>query len=528
MSLPPWREAKAGGEPVPRLGPRAYGLGMAAGLFLMRWPAFFSAGPLDPDESQFVAGALTLLRDPMPWRSLEGQTAGPLVYFALLPLALFGAVNFFGARLVGCLIVGGALWFGYRALRAVWGDTGARLGVLPAFCFFALSTHPQFVHYSSEHVSVLLLAIGLWGFLAAMARETPPRPTDPRWLAAGSALGAIPFAKLQAVPPAAFLLIAAAAWVATRRAATRRRRAIALLALAVAVWVVPLTFAVVLTLGGVWENFWISYLAQNIFYAEDGWRGLGFAAIGRFLALNSRIFGALFFGTLAAAAVLAARLRPGRAAARWPLFVLGGFLVASLPACLTVNRYVHYLLFLVMPAALLAGAFAAEALRQPAATVRGRLALFLGLAVLPVVVGRLFLGNPHLAALGAPRTGPIIPVTEIILRHAAPGDTLAVWGWWVEPHVTTRLRQATSDCNAWSQITPGPYRDYFRRRYLAEVQANRPPVFVDAAAPAEGVTMYFERKSFGHEIFPELRDYVADHYRLQATIDGVRIYVRRH
>lgn len=150
----------------------------------------------------------------MPWRSLEGQTAGPLVYYALLPLAPLGRLDFLGPRVVGCLIIFGTLWFSYRALWAGWGETLARLGVLPLACFFVLSTHTQFVHYSSEHVSLLLLALALAGVLAALAGGEVPPAWKPAWVGTGAALGAIPFAKLQAVPPAAI-------WPA--RGARRRR-----------------------------------------------------------------------------------------------------------------------------------------------------------------------------------------------------------------------------------------------------------------------------------------------------------------
>ena len=60
-----------------------------------------------------------------------------------------------------------------------------------------------------------------------------------------------------------------------------------------------------------------------------------------------------------------------------------------------------------------------------------------------------------------------------------------------------------------------------------ERRANRPAVFIDAVAPAEGVTMYFSRRHFGHELFPELRDYVAENYSLLASVEGIRLYPRR-
>ena len=44
----------------------------------------------NPDESQLIAGTLTFLKDPVPWRSADMSTAGPL---DVLPLWLAAAAG---------------------------------------------------------------------------------------------------------------------------------------------------------------------------------------------------------------------------------------------------------------------------------------------------------------------------------------------------------------------------------------------------------------------------------------------------
>src|SRR5215207_2009845 len=48
-------------------------------LFLLawRWPFLLVAGEFNPDESQLIAGAITLAHDPVFWRSVDGTTSGP-------------------------------------------------------------------------------------------------------------------------------------------------------------------------------------------------------------------------------------------------------------------------------------------------------------------------------------------------------------------------------------------------------------------------------------------------------------------
>lgn len=517
-------------------GRAVYGLLMLLSLFLLRWPAFFVGRPLDPDEGQFIAGALTLGRDPVFWRSLDGQSAGPLVYYALLPLVPCGLANYFGARVVGCLMVFGTLWFSYRGLRSVWGEGLARIAVLPAFGFLALSTHSQFVGYSSEHVSVLLLAIGMGGLLTGWARAPADLHSEPEWVVAGVALGAIPFAKLQAVPPAAVLFLSGVFWVATRRKWLPGKRVRMVLALAAGLWVVPLGFAAMLSVTGGWEDFWISYLQQNAAYTGDGWLGMGETLAGVWpFVMSSRAFGSLAVAAVAVAAGWGLRRAVFRSPSRCALGLLTVFAAATVPVCLGTRHYQHYLLFLVMPLTLLAGAVVATQWQLAQSVRVGRAARcrwlvggLLALTVAPQVAIKVLIGNPYLAAITPGQTEPTVgPVAREISRLAGPDDCLVVWGWWAEPHVQTGLPQGTREAISPFQIIAGPAQAYHRRRYLEDLRKNQPRVIVDAVAPVPEVTDFFDRRRFGHETFPALRVLIARDYELAAEIEGVRIYRRR-
>src|ERR1039457_7072504 len=78
-----------------------------AGLSLLsilafRWPVLCDNRELvDPDESQMMSAAMTLDRDPLYWKSVDGQTRGPMDDWPLLALLrLTGRVDYTGARLV--------------------------------------------------------------------------------------------------------------------------------------------------------------------------------------------------------------------------------------------------------------------------------------------------------------------------------------------------------------------------------------------------------------------------------------------
>ena len=59
-------------------------------LLAWRWPFLLSADEYNPDESQLIAGALTLPLDPVPWRGVDGFTSGPLNFYPLLIPHLVG------------------------------------------------------------------------------------------------------------------------------------------------------------------------------------------------------------------------------------------------------------------------------------------------------------------------------------------------------------------------------------------------------------------------------------------------------
>ena len=92
-------------------------------------------------------------------------------------------------------------------------------------------------------------------------------------------------------------------------------------------------------------------------------------------------------------------------------------------------------------------------------------------------------------------------------------------------YVVSNAADATEDAHTPSQLRPGPYREYFRARYLRELRAARPALFVDAVGP--GTFMFGDQASEGVAGFPALAEYVRKGYCLAASAGGDRIYVRR-
>src|SRR5215469_3838077 len=185
--------------------PWLYSVLLICSLFLVRLPTLLPGG-LNPDEGMFLAGAMKLRHFPVFWRSLDGATSGPLNYYALTLMNLMGLpLDFATARLLNIICLGGTITVVYAIARLLTMDWTARLTPLPVLAAaMAFRGSKDFLHYSSECVSVLMVAIGTW---LLFADHLSARVSWLRGFAIGAIAAFVPFAKLQAAPIALTLAL---------------------------------------------------------------------------------------------------------------------------------------------------------------------------------------------------------------------------------------------------------------------------------------------------------------------------------
>ena len=503
----------------------------------------------NPDEAFLLASAMRVPLDPVPYRSFDAMTSGPLNVYALSIPAWFGApLTYVSSRLTGTLLVFGALAFLWLAYRRFLGEPAASLVLMPSFCFYVFAWDTDFTHGSSEHVAVFLGAAALC--LLAAEYRAAGEPGLWRIALAGIVAGSLVFAKLQALPVEAAILVIAAviAWRKSRRTA-------ALASLAAGAALVPAAFLAIFLWCGVLPYFWISYFRQNAAYT-------GVAALSPFgriqtawnLLFQISNLGAYELGMLAvwvAGLAAAAALKGGRTptSARDPLVALLGssnrtlglrepadlslasvlLLMAAFTAVAAPGReFMHYELFLVVPSGLLtASAFLwmrtwlqTRAPRSAVRLERLGIACFVALTCLAPTALREHIDD----AWDAGHFAPADPLPTAIRRYASDRDTVVVWGWRAGLHIESRRAPGTRFADSVLQIEPAAYRQYYRDVYLSDFQRSKPALFVDAVGP--GDFTYTDRSEAGYETFEELRQAVARDYRQAAEIDGARLFVR--
>ncbi len=485
-----------------------------------RWPLLWVPHQFNPDESQLIAGAITLTHDPMFWRSVDGGTAGPLDFFPLLPAAWAdGTTSYAIARAIQLAVVFSAFFFAGETLRLIAGPAVGRLGVLPALIFFALTTSPDFTHYSTEVMPLWLLAAAAY----AAAGGILVSPRGRLWLVA-VLLGSVPWAKPQAAP------LAVALWALVAWQEKSAGRSATILPLIVGPLLPALGCVGAVTLAGQGEHLMVPYVLRNLNYVREAplawseramlqWHN---ALLDGYLGLW--VAGATGFCLLALFGWRRASSSQRRAVIAATALLAVGLWVVVAPS----RPSMHHLLLITVPLTWLTGAMIAlHGARLAATETFQRHALFagvfLGLCALPSIGWRVRTGD----SFAGIHTGAVSPahrqLAALVRRFTGPDESLAIWGWRCSLYVEAARRQATREAHTEAQIYANPYQRYYLRRYLEDFQRSDPPVFVDAVGPGN---FAFTDRARAHEAFPPLRAWVQAHYTLIGEVDGTRLYLR--
>ncbi len=500
-------------------------------LLVARLPTFLPLG-MNPDESMLLAGAMKLRHYPVFWQSVDGQTSGPLNYYALTFLNLLGLpLDYATARLLNVICIGGAIAIVYLIARLLMADWTARLTPLPALAAAMAFRDFNVLHYSSECVSVLLIALGAW---LLFVENLSNRPNWARGVGIGIIAVLIPLAKLQAAPMAATIalggVLSALFW-----GQDSKWRRILYISLGLVAGVG--TLLVLLSVFGVFGAFQQSYITNNIQHANlyppiPLERFVTLFSFSDFKWHEGGILACALY-VIASACYLWMRRRGNQTRARpcfSDLFVFA-MLAATLYAIYRPRTgFLHYFTFLIVPLALVGVQTLTWSLRvagsNPTA-LRPAILFVLFTLALPFLIRGWDLrltGNSE-AWMASPHLNLKCSACQLVNEFAKPGDPVTVWGWEPALYVLTGTLPATRDTHMPSEFMIRPQQDYYRRRYMNDLQTHPPKVFIDAVGPRQ--FGYTNRETAGFETFPELREYVTNNFYLAGDIDGVRVFARK-
>ena len=498
-----------------------YVFGALAVFVLMRLPSIVLNRELNADESQMISHAITLFQDPIYWRSVDGTTIGPLdSYLLVLPRLLGFQLDYTSARIMGLVCGIGSLYFFFIATKKWFGDKTARIALLLPLIFLAFTQESDYVHYSSEQVPLLLLSVCL-----ALVAELSTQKTPAFWL--GFVAGLIPFAKVQAVPQA-LVLVLGGLYLTYQQ--YRQTRTIKPLLLLLAGGIAFPAIASVWMLGyGVFQDFVDFYILGNAVYAG----GSGDVSIptqfGK-LVLLSPDFTALLgiVGLLTLLGVAAGRRAhsptPLSHSLFIPLLILGYGLGAVYAATKSGNLFVHYLNFCVYPLSLAAALGISKKVDKRWLALVGPL-LLVGWFGTQDALSFYKMRQLNAFVSVDARTLSESPVVKALKPYIRPKDTMVVWGWQCRYYVEAQLAQGTAENHSERCIFQHPLQEKYRQRYLADMQLNRPAIFIDAVG--KNSLWVQDVATQGYESFPELARYIQENYKYMGKIDDTRLFIRQ-
>ena len=481
-------------------------------LLLSRLPIIRCPFELNVDESQMAAQAMRYGQDLTPWRSVEGESNGPLDSWLILGAHEVGLpYSYRTLHFLAALSLAGILLATYAAARRLTGGPAALIGLGAGAWWLAWAPVQEFEHYASELVPCLLLSCALAAVIRA--RQAPGGADWRLGLLGGALVGLAPWGKLQCAPFALALglwTVADGLLAPALSRAVRWRYAAAVTAGAI---LPALLFLGWIASAGAAQEFWRSYIVAGLAHtaARSPLDHLRYLRDLLFLQPSSPWF--LSAGLLAAGAFClrsAGAAKGNRRAALLAGLVLAGGMYATLRP---ITQWAHYALF-CLPGLVLCAAVAARSLLRSEGDPRKQVGwAILAFSVLPLPVGY-FVHQDYFRDYDQAwhyETSHAFDTEDFLAKavhHYAPdAQSLAVWGWKPSLYVDLGLPPAVRNAGYVYLRDGNPAQEFLRAAFMRDLEASAPDVIVDV----EDYIWHGERHT-PPEIFPALAAYLAEHY----------------
>ncbi len=478
-------------------------------LVFFRWTLLSTNKEYVEDESFFLAEAMKYETDFLPWRSVDGNTTGPLDAWAIMWPPLVGLpLNYCTERATGIILIILTVIFTQRFVRQALDPEWSLALILPLATMYCFVWDRGLASYTSQDVPIALLAALAWvGFASTK------NPTTLRAFLIGLITGAIPFAKLQAAPIAAVMTtVIFISWILRgyREALPRRVVGIALWVGIASIFIVPAAILIPVAVGGALYDFWIRYPWLNLAYgAPRASPFIQFTEILRNGIQISAYFIGMAMGTLAFG--LTIRFLPGlKKRAQFPIEAS-----VALAAICGISWYAvirsgfpseGYLFFLALPALYLMcfalTEFDSRLRLAEHYSMTRRLVICQAafISIFPQLFVSLIWSIPNLETqeytfennfetnFGA--NAVVLPIVQLLEKYRKPGDRLTVWGQRPALYVYSQLIPGNRDITSAEVLSTDNHQigmlqwnksNYFKSVFVRDLKEIKPRFFVDVS-----------------------------------------------
>ena len=508
-----------------------FSVALAFALPVWRFRSLTYNGEINVDESSILAQAMRYLEDPVPWRSVNGGSGGPLNTWVLLWAPLAGLkLSYSAARITGLactflIVVPTAL-----GIREMVGNRFSLLLTLPMTLLLCCTLNLDFVHFSSEQLPSAMSAWAVWLILLQLRQVSLPRA-----FVLGLITGAMPFTKLQ-VAPAGIALFVAAFLTTTIPIGLRSAKIRAGLLLAAGGLTVPAAILIPVAVCGAWSDFIEFYIMEGLRY-RNTLTPTAPSAID-FLLRGSEDFKVYWtaFGAMALACLCFRLFKSAGAwtqrANRWIVAVIcitGYLLLMTHLATRTGMGFPHYLMLLIAPVSMWAASCVADPehfLARPITVEAENLsprghspwlltAVLFVLGLQTLTFRTIYKANPQFVRDWG---NSVHPLVSVILEFAGQKDHMFVWGWAPKFHVLTGIPPATRFASNGLMTGSGDVPELYHRRLREDLEKAKPRLILDATEEFRWPT-WPPGFLAGHQAMPELARITFSEYRQVKRID---------
>lgn len=479
------------------------------GMFFFRLPSFMQYS-YNPDESEFLSSINLLSNNIQYWKVTDTYTSGPLNTIPFIFFSFFGIKwNYFSFRLINvCFIQFPALILVYHTLKCFFDNKQTQIIIFPVVLFFTFLSTNELIMYSSEQIPNLLLILSIY----CLAKYSINNNKMATLFFGAFVLGLIPLAKFQYLLLAGFIAVIYISVLYKQKKIKQIFRIVPVFALPVL-----LTMLVIICNHSFYDAY-ISYIKMNFIIAKEG---LGYnipfpeSLLNVFYLLRINLeFKVVFF---AAFILLGYQIFFNRNKitldTKFPIIVLLFFLLAYFTVIKTGNLFYHYLFIFICPIVIIYSYLYYVNLGNKI-FVRLYCSIFVLVFIYANYQNRYFIEDIYRKI-----NDTYLPVSNLVNSIDKPNNKIAVWGWNTKLYVETNSIQATRDPHIFNQVYESRYSEYFLKRYLSDIEKNKPAIFVDAVPG-----FYFKDLKYRHENYQDINLYINKYYEKVATIDSIRVY----
>ena len=492
---------------------------------------------LDPDEAQFSANAMRIWAGGMNWDNLDSHTSGPLNSAVLAWPYLMGLdVTLTTTRMIGTVFICIMLVMLFLGIRRLASTEIAVLSSFPLFVFYASASNQQFVHYSSECLPMMLISVGIYGYLRIVGNQSAEKGRRGILLLSAFILGMVPYAKLQAAPLAALVGIALIATILFMNSKEKKWKYTFLVTCAA--FLPSLIFLFPLLIRGEFHHFVTSYLLYPMYYivkplSMEKFFGLvrsnGFYKVVFYLYVAisgiSLSLCSFFPSTIGTSRKWAAGLAALTVPVAWFCVIRSG------------KEFSHYLHLMLPPLALSAGVFYAICsdallLRMRSVRLHGVMHILVCSAMIAAIIpeGKMEIENNLAYRFGGFRDGLTFKSPRLMQWLGTNiTDSLLIWGWKPQWYLSTGITPATSETQNFTQIDPKFPTAYYRERFIQDFNKSRPDFVIDSVTPDS--FWFHDPVTQSISSFPALAEIINDSFIRVSCHDPEgrcpRLYIRK-